>query len=215
MKVSSVSSFALPSHLVEGQVRKRKQPLQDRSRATVDAIIEATLQVLLDGGLPRLTTTRVAERAGVSVGTLYQYFPDKRSLVMAIRARSIERVMGAIHALICSQRGRPLGEALAAIVSEVLRIKTENLRLTLVMRSAGMWPPGDGAMQAATLRLCDAMEALLRDANPETTNPRMKATVLVSALDGAISAAVADSPSLLQDKAFKDTLVALALGLAR
>jgi len=56
----------------------RKTPVQERSTVTVEAIYEATFQVLLTvGGPDRLTTTRVAERAGVSVGTLYQYFPNK------------------------------------------------------------------------------------------------------------------------------------------
>jgi AcrR family transcriptional regulator len=55
----------------------RKTPVQERSTVTVEAIYEATFQVLLAVGPDRLTTTRVAERAGVSVGTLYQYFPNK------------------------------------------------------------------------------------------------------------------------------------------
>jgi AcrR family transcriptional regulator len=55
----------------------RKSPVQARSAASVDAILEATIQVLLHAGKERLTTTRVASRAGVSVGTLYQYFPNK------------------------------------------------------------------------------------------------------------------------------------------
>src|SRR4051794_24665457 len=54
----------------------RKSPVQARSNASVDAILEATVQVLLQVGKERLTTTRVAARAGVSVGTLYQYFPN-------------------------------------------------------------------------------------------------------------------------------------------
>jgi hypothetical protein len=55
----------------------RKSPVQARSTASVDAILEATVQVLLDLGKERLTTTRVASRAGVSVETLYQYFPNR------------------------------------------------------------------------------------------------------------------------------------------
>jgi AcrR family transcriptional regulator len=62
----------------------RKTPIQARSAATVEAIVEATIQVLLAVGLDRLTTTRVAERAGVSVGTLYQYYPNKQSLLFAL-----------------------------------------------------------------------------------------------------------------------------------
>jgi AcrR family transcriptional regulator len=56
----------------------RKTPSQTRLQATVKAISEATIQVLLRDSVQRLTTTRVAQRAGVSVGTLYQYYPDKR-----------------------------------------------------------------------------------------------------------------------------------------
>ena len=58
-------------------LRPRKTPRQARSAATVDAIFEATIQVLLVEGEKGLTTTRIAERAGVSVGTMYQYFPHK------------------------------------------------------------------------------------------------------------------------------------------
>ena len=62
----------------------RKTPLQARSTITVEAISEATIQVLLTNGADRLTTTRIAHRAGVSVGTLYQYYPNKQSLLFAV-----------------------------------------------------------------------------------------------------------------------------------
>ena len=70
----------------------RKSPVQARSTVTVEAIYEATIQVLLSQGAERLTTTRVAERAGVSVGTLYQYFPNKQSLLFAVLEAHINRV---------------------------------------------------------------------------------------------------------------------------
>lgn len=62
----------------------RKLPHQKRSEATVNTILEATIQVLHVEGPSRFTTTRVADRAGVSIGTLYQYFPQKRSLLNAL-----------------------------------------------------------------------------------------------------------------------------------
>lgn len=65
-------------------LKARKIPRQARSSATVTAIHEATFQVLLADGIGRLTTTRVAERAGVSVGTMYQYFPHKQALLYAV-----------------------------------------------------------------------------------------------------------------------------------
>lgn len=62
----------------------RKTPIQARSTVTVEAISEAAIQVLLSHGAERLTTTRVADRAGVSVGTLYQCYPNKQSLLFAV-----------------------------------------------------------------------------------------------------------------------------------
>jgi AcrR family transcriptional regulator len=65
------------------QIQARKTPVQARAAVTVGAISEATIQVLLGDGVERLTTTRVAERAGVSVGTLYQYYPNKQAFLAA------------------------------------------------------------------------------------------------------------------------------------
>lgn len=68
----------------------RKSPVQAHSVASVDAVLKATVQVLLQVGKETLTTTRVATRAGVSVGTLYQYFPNKSALLRsALRPASV------------------------------------------------------------------------------------------------------------------------------
>ena len=75
----------------------RKTPVQARSAASVDAILEATVQVLLKVGKERLTTTRVAARAGVSVGTLYQYFPNKSALLQAALKRHMVEVGEAVE----------------------------------------------------------------------------------------------------------------------
>jgi len=85
----------------------RKMPRQTRARATVDAIHEAALQVLESVGLDKLTTTRVAERAGVSVGTLYQYYSDKDSLVHALVVAYLGRVERAMHAVLEEEGSLP------------------------------------------------------------------------------------------------------------
>ena len=69
----------------------RKRPVQARSRMTVEAILDATARILVRDGYSRLTTNAVAEQAGVSIGSLYQYFPDKVALVEALHARHLER----------------------------------------------------------------------------------------------------------------------------
>src|SRR5471032_3341611 len=83
------------SHMPQAQqtaFEPRKTPVQARSTVTVEAIAEATIQVLLSHGIDRLTTTRVAERAGVSVGTLYQYYPNKQALLFAVLEAHLERI---------------------------------------------------------------------------------------------------------------------------
>ena len=79
------------------ELEPRKTPQQSRSMATVNAIHEATIQVLLSRGADRLTTVHVAERAGVSVGTLYQYFPNKQALLFAVLEQHLLLVAKAVE----------------------------------------------------------------------------------------------------------------------
>src|SRR5581483_3002 len=88
----------------------RKTPVQTRAAATVEAISEANIQVLLEHGANRLTTTRVAERAGVSVGTLYQYYPNKQSLLYAVLESHLDRVSSAVELASEQARHKPLAE---------------------------------------------------------------------------------------------------------
>lgn len=71
----------------------RKAPRQQRSRATVDVIVEAAARVLARRGWARFTTNEIAAVAGVSVGSLYQYFPDKLAIAEAIRERHLGEVL--------------------------------------------------------------------------------------------------------------------------
>ncbi len=75
----------------------RKEPSQARSRATVDAIVESGARVLGDRGWAGFTTNTVAAVAGISIGSLYQYFPDKLSLVEAIRRRHFDEVLAVLR----------------------------------------------------------------------------------------------------------------------
>src|SRR5438034_5605849 len=94
----------------------RKTPVQTRAAVTVEAISEATIQVLLKQGVNRLTTTRVAERAGVSVGTLYQYYPNKQSLLFAVLADHLDAVAAAVEAACEQAHHQPLADMVKAVV---------------------------------------------------------------------------------------------------
>lgn len=98
----------------------RKSPVQARSVASVDAILASTIQVLLSVGKERLTTTRVAYRAGVSVGTLYQYFPNKRALLQAVLQRHLLEVTTQVERVCREQAGNPLREMATSLVTTFL-----------------------------------------------------------------------------------------------
>jgi AcrR family transcriptional regulator len=81
----------------EGTLEPRKRPIQTRSRATVDALVEATARVLVQDGPNGTSTNRIAEVAGVSVGSLYQYFPNKEALVVEVARRHSERMIAMLE----------------------------------------------------------------------------------------------------------------------
>ena len=77
--------------------KPRKSALQARSRATVDALVEATARILVRDGFEKASTNRIADMAGVSVGSLYQYFPSKEALVAAVIDRHNEEIMAIVR----------------------------------------------------------------------------------------------------------------------
>jgi AcrR family transcriptional regulator len=98
----------------EDQGNQRRRPKQARSRATREAIVEATSQIIERSGPGGLTTNAVAERAGVSIGTLYQYFADKRALLIAAAEREL-----AHGGEIASRRQRALIKAMASMLESL------------------------------------------------------------------------------------------------
>jgi AcrR family transcriptional regulator len=109
------------------QLEPRKTPVQARSTASVEAIRQATIQVLLSVGKEHLTTTKVAQRAGVSVGTLYQYFPNKSSLLQAVLRAHLETTYGAVEAACESAKGLSLELMALALVEGFVKAKLKNV----------------------------------------------------------------------------------------
>jgi AcrR family transcriptional regulator len=98
----------------------RKAPRQARSREMVEAILEAAARVLVKDGFERTTTNRVAEAAGVSIGSLYQYFPSKEALVAALITRHMDAMRGLIIAALDRVRALPLRPAARAMIELVV-----------------------------------------------------------------------------------------------
>lgn len=142
----------------------RKRPRQARSAATLDAIFEATIQVLLVDGMRALTTTRVAERAGVSVGTMYQYFPHKQSLIYALNERYLEVLADKVEATCREQTGRPVAEMLEALIQTYWRAKTERADVTRALYRSVVELDNEALVETFASRVDAATTAMLESA---------------------------------------------------
>src|SRR5271163_65770 len=97
--------------------KPRKRASQERSRATVDALVEATARILVREGFDKASTNRIAEKAGVSVGSLYQYFPSKEALVAAVMERHSQELMQVVRSVIAEVAALPLEQAVRKLIA--------------------------------------------------------------------------------------------------
>lgn len=163
----------------------RKSPVQARSAASVDAILEATIQVLLAVGKERLTTTRVAERAGVSVGTLYQYFPNKSALLQAALRRHLDEVTEAVERVCQEHRESTLAEIAAALITAFLDAKMSDPKASVALYAVSSDVDGARIAQQMGVRFHRAIVDLLSTASPSLTkDPVVVASMLQGAMVG-------------------------------
>lgn len=167
------------------QLEPRKTPVQARSTASVEAICEATVQVLLSVGKERLTTTKVAQRAGVSVGTLYQYFPNKSSLLQAVLKEHLDQVYAAVEAACESAKGAPLEQMAEALVAGFMKAKIKNMEKSRAMYFVSDDVGGMEVARALGSRAVKAIAAMLESA-PEglREDPLVLASTLMAAMAG-------------------------------
>jgi AcrR family transcriptional regulator len=95
----------------------RKEASQERSRATVDALVAATARILVREGFDKASTNRIAEVAGVSVGSLYQYFPGKEALVAAVIERHQQEIIQLVRGELAKVADRPIAQGLRTLVA--------------------------------------------------------------------------------------------------
>jgi AcrR family transcriptional regulator len=111
----------------------RKHASQKRSRATVDALIQATARILIKEGFDKASTNHVAEVAGVSVGSLYQYLPSKESLVAAVIERHSQEVMRTVRGELAEIGNLPLEQGVGRLVSIAVRAHRVDPKLHRVL----------------------------------------------------------------------------------
>lgn len=142
-------------------LQPRKSPVQARSAHTVEAIHTACIQVLVDGGMDRLSTTRVAARAGVSVGSLYQYYPNKQSLLAAVLEKHLLHVVEAVEAACLGARGQPVAAMAAALVQAFMAAKFAQPEASRALYAAASEVKGEAVVARLTQRsqvaLCEML----------------------------------------------------------
>lgn len=101
--------------------KPRKLPRQARSKATVEAILGACARLLERDGYEALTTNHVARRAGVSIGTLYEFFPNREAIVLALAGERLERLAAEVRDGLAEAEGRDAGAALDLLIRRIVR----------------------------------------------------------------------------------------------
>jgi AcrR family transcriptional regulator len=98
----------------------RRRPQQRRARQTVDAVLDAVARILKREGMKAVTTNRIAEVAGVSIGSVYQYFPDKRAIFVALHQRHIEQIDRLVEAKLFEHAASPVEDLIGAMMEAMI-----------------------------------------------------------------------------------------------
>lgn len=120
--------------MADSTYEPRKKPVQARSRATYDAILEAAAQLLDEGGYGHATTNAIAERAGVSIGSVYEYFPSKDAIFAALKSQLDQETFEAILHQLGTVEDRDPANFLRAILEARVRSALARPRLETLLR---------------------------------------------------------------------------------
>ncbi|MEZ5660832.1 MAG: helix-turn-helix domain-containing protein [Burkholderiaceae bacterium] len=198
---------------MEKQALERRRPRQARALEKVSLMFEAAIRILEAEGLEALTTNRIAAVAGVSIGTLYQYFPHREALLEALTRREMAQVFEELARHREAADPLPAGEQrLRAIVRTLLgalggRLRARHALLVALARSGRF---------EALLGETDALTAALLARNGDGSMAgTIDGFVLSRAVGGAIRGALLRDPAWLQSGEFEDALVRLIAGFVQ
>ncbi|MBX3491834.1 MAG: TetR/AcrR family transcriptional regulator [Parvibaculum sp.] len=200
--------------MAAGSAKKRvRKPVQRRSEATVDTILEAAAQIFRTYGAKGATTNRIAERAGVSIGSIYQYFPNKEALLVALMERHIGSSIDLLGEVLQASEGAAPKERVRAAVACVLDIHMEDPELHRVIFEEAPRPPhvnrkledGEKLMRAA-------LEDLL-GSFPRATcaDPKRSAYMTLVLVESMVHRYVTARDRPMEPAAFADHLTELAM----
>lgn len=196
------------------KVSPRKMPKQQRSKATVAAIIEATTQLLVEEGFHHLSTNRIAEVAGVSVGSLYQYFPNKEAVVSAVVDEFADRQFEILATELADfDLDADIDTAVFGLIRSMLEAKKQEPELSKVLFEE-LPPVGQtDVLKDWTQRAVEIVKVTLamRADEIRPVNLDLAAFVLVTACHGIVHTTVVDRPQLLESNELAEETAQLIL----
>jgi len=186
----------------------RKNASQQRSRATVDALVEATARILVKEGFEKASTNRIAEIAGVSVGSLYQYFPSKEALVAAVIDRHNEEIMGLVRVALTEVADLEIEKAVRKLVTVAIEAHRIDPKLHRVLAEQ---IPRTGQLkdvEAFNREVHTLVRAYLESRRKEMRkiDPGMATFICVSAIEAVAHNTVLNQAEMLSEKTVR-TLV--------
>jgi AcrR family transcriptional regulator len=157
-------AFPKPMSSVKASALKPRKPArQQRSQATIEAILEAAARILAKDSLAGLNTNRVAEVAGISIGSLYQYFPNKEALIAALLLRAHVAQAEGLKAMASSLRGQPLPVAVRALVKLAMRGQWEQPMLAAALDHEERRLPVEKLLRASHQAIDESLLELLQE----------------------------------------------------
>ena len=198
--------------MAESQPEPRKRPRQERSRFTVEAILTATERVLAEHGVDGATTNRIAEVAGVSIGSLYQYFPNKDALIEMVRERSQTSFREEVDPAVEMLLKLPIEVAMRGLVDLLIERHRETLGVhnALAREDDGLHEMLETRWSHVILGYLEAHRAEIRP-----TNLPLAARISLEVMESLIHGVALRSPALLDDPEFADEVCALLRGYLR
>ncbi len=188
----------------------RKRPKQERARVTFDAIVEAAEQLLEVSPLTALTAQAIAERAGVSIGSFYQYFPTKEAVVATVVERDVDIVYAAMEALFRSSIGQPFEHLISVMVQGILSTYGSRLQFYRNVLPEVDRLEREGSIRSVSERASLLILSLLGQAGTRVAVPPERqeiAAFLAARTTNLIAhAAVIERPDLLTNEGFAEEL---------
>ncbi|MFL5319530.1 MAG: TetR/AcrR family transcriptional regulator [Myxococcaceae bacterium] len=197
----------------EQELSPRKSPRQERARATVDAIVAATARILVKHGYDALSTNRVAEEAGVSIGSLYQYFPSKESLVAAVGQRHFDKMMQAFEGAFEQLADAPLPVVARTLIRLLIEAHSVEPKLHRVLMEQIPLGGRPKPMQEFDKNICTMVRAYL-EVHAGEVRPRdldMATFVLMRSMEALCHGAVLERPEYLKGERFIDEATELVV----